>query len=358
MNTNQIDKFYYGVCVSAPCLCPVECLYTRFLWEDGYAPVSGVSIAAEGVGRGFNGIISNEKHEKKLPKGISTVWMNYNEKKVYELEEFLPFNQILDLFKRGVSLDKERNSKGIYKFDTLDLCYLPDGEVMLYVKSYCIKILLDWSAKGEVSSDYDKYIVSSREEETMNEYFDASIKQTNERLSKNCVKSYKQSTTIIKQLFKRYNYRISFEFEDADTKVGLTRLFFTNGETYNADFNRVFEIIQTPSIVENVEASWDTKDSRYAFYMYFNEDEMFTIFEEAYGLDNFQKGELKIKVCKYNNLFEVSLNVCGKIIPLKKTEIRVYVKPLAQLDQDWKLVFKNYKERHNYFSDDPYFMIE
>lgn len=34
--------------------------------------------------------------------------------------------------------------------------------------------------------------------------------------------------------------------------------------------------------------------------MYFNEEEMLRVFDEAYGDERMQKGELKINVCKYN----------------------------------------------------------
>lgn len=62
--------------------------------------------------------------------------------------------------------------------------------------------------------------------------------------------------------------------------------------------------------------------TNYTCFMYFNEEEMLRVFDEAYGEDRMQKGELKINVCKYNNFFDIFLNVGEKYIRLEKTQIR------------------------------------
>ena len=79
---------------------------------------------------------------------------------------------------------------------------------------------------------------------------------------------------------------------------------------------------------------------------------MLRVFDEAYGEDRMQKGELKIKVCKYNNLFDISLNVGDKSIKIEKTEIVVFSDPIDDPDGDGTLIYDNYEERHNYFVDD------
>lgn len=352
MNTNQIDKFYYGVSVSSPCLCPIECLYSKFLWKGGCVHVSGVTIVCNGVGCGYNGIIRNSEPEQKLPEGISTAWLNFTERKIYELQEFLPHDQIVDLFNMSVGLDEELGSNGNYKFDTFDLCYLPDGKVVLYVKSSYLTLLTDWSAKGEESHEYDEHILLSKGCDSMSEYFDLCIEDEPGSTAVQFEKDKGPVKSIIKQYFTRYNYRLSFDFENQDSKLGNSRLYFTNGEWIKASFEKVFDIIKVPSILKNFNLSWDNNGSRYFCYMYFNEAEMFRIFDEAYAYDCNQQGVLLIKVCKYNNLFEISLNVGDKSFLFEKTEIRVFVKQLDLLDQNPKLVYVNYEKQQNFFIDE------
>ena len=93
--------------------------------------------------------------------------------------------------------------------------------------------------------------------------------------------------------------------------------------------------------------------------MYFNEEEVLRVFDEAYGEDRMQEGELTIKVCKYNNLFDISLNVGDKSVKLEKTEIRVFQDPIDDPDGDGTLIYKNYEGNHrNLFIDDKGYFQE
>ena len=53
-----------------------------------------------------------------------------------------------------------------------------------------------------------------------------------------------------------------------------------------------------------------------------------------------------MKVSKYNNLFEISLNVDDKKILFEKTEIRVFRAPLPDVRGNWELIYKNYEGDH------------
>jgi hypothetical protein len=93
--------------------------------------------------------------------------------------------------------------------------------------------------------------------------------------------------------------------------------------------------------------------------MYFNEEEVLRLFDEAYGTDRDQKGELRVKVCKYNNLFDISLNVGGKSVKFEKTAIRVFQRPIEDPIKAGDLIYKNYKGDHtNFFADDDEYVVE
>jgi hypothetical protein len=151
---------------------------------------------------------------------------------------------------------------------------------------------------------------------------------------------------------------LNFDFENRETKIYEIGSDFMNGEGYGftSKYNEPFKM---PSRLKEFLVKWDTKDSRYTCFMYFNEAEMLKVFDEAYGEDRMQKGELKIKVCKYNNLFDISLNVGDKSIKLEKTEIRVFQDPIEKPNGKGTLIYKNYEGNHkNFFADDEKYVGE
>lgn len=101
-----------------------------------------------------------------------------------------------------------------------------------------------------------------------------------------------------------------------------------------------WNVVPSPSRLKNIRSEWNTKDFHYTSFMYFNEAEMLRVFDEAYGEDRTQKGELKIKVSKDCKSFDLSLNVGGKSIKLEKTEIRVFQDPIDKPDGDGTLIYK------------------
>ena len=142
---------------------------------------------------------------------------------------------------------------------------------------------------------------------------------------------------------------MNFEFENKETSICGVESEFTNGELHweTPKYNDVFK---SPSRLKESRIEWNTKDSHYTCFMYFN---------EAEGEDRTQKGELKIKVCKYNNLFDISLNVGDKSIKLEKTAIRVFQDPIEDPDGKGTLIYKNYEGNHtNFFADDEKYVGE
>ena len=133
---------------------------------------------------------------------------------------------------------------------------------------------------------------------------------------------------------------------------------FTNAE--QCDFpSKLGDYIKMKSRLKEIKAMWDTKEFRYTSWMYFNEEEVLRIFDEAYGKDRMRQGELRIKVGADCKSYDLSLNVGGKSFELEKTEIRVFQDPIDNPNGDGTLIYKNYEGNHrNLFIDDEEYFQE
>ena len=354
------ERFYYDVCCSAPRLNPGEYVSVGFVGDSGTLRPFGNNSVKGGMGCGMDGVARDRSRKYCLPKAIEAIWVSYSDRKVYSVASLLPYDTILSLFNDGgapcipASQDTTGNER-LRLIKGLDLCFMPGGKVMLYVKAPVKSILLDWSATGkEVTDDNilsDVYMRWGLK--NMESYYDVfySEKFPDYGPWRSYMRKHGSVAPLLERYLQRFNYTLNFEFENQETSVYSVESYFTNGEHYDRTpkYNEAFKM---PSRIKEFEVLWDTKDSRYTCFMYFNEEEILKVFDEAYGEDRTQKGELKIKVCKYNNLFDISLNVGDKSIKLEKTEIRVFQDPIEKPNGKGTLIYKNYEGNHkNLFAD-------
>ena len=362
------ERFYYEVCCSAPKLGPGEYVSVEYIGESGTLRVFGNENTYGGMGSGHDGVARSRASRYGLPKAIEATWVSYTDRKVYSVATLLPYDTILSLFKDGgepcVPAPKGITPDDLIgkTIDCFDLCFLPGGKVMLYVKTAIKSILLDWSATGiEVTDDEilsDVYMRWGLK--NIDSYFDAyySDEFSDYEPWRKYMRKHGSIGPLLERYLERFNYTLNFEFENKETTIYGVSSEFTNGErhTRSSKYNETFKM---PSRIKEFKALWDFKDHRYSCYMYFNEEEMLRVFDEAYGDDRTQKGELTIKVCKYNNLFDISLNVGDKSIKLEKTEIRVFQRSIEDANKAGELFYKNYEGDHkNLFADDNGYVKE
>ena len=343
-----MEKFDYETSCSAPILSPVRVLLANFISESGTLHADfGNVYNCYGMGSGQNPIAGSLNSKYCLPKAIEAVWISYVDKKVFFVRALLPYDELVTLFKSKEGLDH------------LDLCFLPDGKLKLYVKGGGWKILLEWTATGieETNEKVLEDIYFEYGTENKNDFFQELYKEE-EKDEKKWLRYFKKSGSPadpLNKYFRRYNYDINFEFDDNCTTNVKVWSPFSNNETFPVVCSKENK---TLTMVKEMESSWDTKDFHYTCFMYFNEEEMLRVFDEAYGEDRTQKGELKIKVGKENNQFEISLNVGEKCVKLEKTEIDVFRDPIDDPNGDGTLIYDNYDERRNYFADDDKYVVD
>ena len=359
------ERFYYDVCCSAPRLNPGEYVSVRFIGDSGTLSPFGNNIVDGGMGCGMDGVARDRSRKYCLPKAIEATWVSYSDRKVYSVASLLPYDTILSLFNDGGTpcIPASQDTTGeerLRLIQGLDLCFMPEGKVMLYVKAPVKCILLDWSATGNEVTDDNilSKLYKRRELDDIESFFDKMSSYPEDEHWTSYRSKHGSVAPLLERYLQRFNYTLNFEFENEETSMYSVESYFTNGEHYDRTpkYNEAF---RKPSRIKEFWAMWDYTDSRYSCYMYFNEEEILKVFDEAYGEDRNQKGELKIRVCKYNNLFDISLNVGDKSIKLEKTAIRVFRRPIENPTKAGDLIYKNYKGDHtNFFADHKRYVVE
>lgn len=123
-----------------------------------------------------------------------------------------------------------------------------------------------------------------------------------------------------KKYYTRYNYDIRFEFENPYSYLYSWCPKFTNAESYfcQSEVNEDVVIKQTSTIC-SLNLWWRSNWDQYTSFFYFNEDEIMPLFEKAFEAHPEERGELVIKVCKYDNKFEIVLRIANDEYHLRKT---------------------------------------
>lgn len=342
-NSSEKNVYYWEPTASSPINNPVERIDVSYFFEDESSlSVFGTSIMHSGMGESFCGADYGKDWKIALPTFVGAKWISFTERKAYIFFEKLPIEQLKLLFDNGYdSFDKNGNlNKGSYK--TIDLCLLPGGKAVLYVKAANRKILLDWSAQGEESQDYELFRQDGNYSETLEDYINSTI-----QLNPDFDMPQIIPLDLLYKYFERFNYKIKVGFEDSASVIKWTMSEFSNAElsiVYSCDEENT---IKQPSRIKYFRMAWICQGYQYEAFFYFNEEEVFRAFDEAYRVGPNNKGVLEVLVSKYNNLFDISLTVDDKRYLFKRTEIRVFRNPLSDLDGDSELFYMNYRDNHS-----------
>lgn len=348
--SEDIKKYHWVPVVSAPVKYPVEVFDMDFILEkvpEGDLNTEEFSFFGnptihQGMAVGSCGISYDENNKTVLPHCVDALWLSYLDRKVYSLYADLPYEQIEYLFSKGYDYYDEKDSLIKKSFESLDLCFLPDGKAVLYMKGNTRTILLDWIAQGKETEEFNDAICEKERTKSIKEFIDWTLDHNSDMV----VDKDLPIAFLINKYFERFFYKINVDFENENSSVVWAREDYTNSELLIARNRSRVESIKMPSRIKTYEMTWNCNEYKYHAYFYFNEEEMLRLFDEAYGENHSQEGVLNISVCKYNNLFEISLNVGERKFIFQKTEIRVFKAPKSDEKGNWELVYKNYEKNH------------
>lgn len=343
--------YHWSPAISAPRKWPVEVFQADFILDKPEQEDTNVRVRSyfgpdfQCGGMGIEKSTAfDEDYRVVLPRYIEALWISYAENQVYYLYEELPYDEIERLFAEGYDFYEDRNSEPKkVNFDVINLCFLPEGKVALYLNGTTRTILLDWSAQGKATDEFNDVICEEHDIiPPFDEYVDRTLK-TNPHIE---VEREIPMGEVLDKYFEKYTYEIRFEFEKESTPLVWTKEEYANGEMLCSRNRTKVTSIQRPARLKYYELSWYAGGYEYFGELWFQEEEMLHLFDEAYGEDRMQEGVLLIAYSEENESFEVTLQVGGKKYAFEKTEVWISKIPEA-LETDGKAqrerVFKNFE---------------
>ncbi|WP_080733543.1 DUF2931 family protein [Porphyromonas gulae] len=340
-NSNNMKKYNWQPTSSAPGLYPAEIhsAYMRYGKNSALAVPSSASIH-NGLGLPGMTYSLNDEAIYPLPTGLDIVWLSLVDKKFYEAEVDFPTDTIRKLMDEGFINDK--GEKEPYRYVNVGL--IPGGRIIIYLLGYGKSIILStFQGKEAEEIDMKEFIPNAYfAYEDYNAYFNEVFADEDEKWIEN-YKKYGPNHALWDKYFERFNYDIEFEFENKDCKLLGTACGFTNKERCDLDDYNPQISIRPTSRIRVITTGWYDGEFDYSAWFYFNEPEVLCVFDEAFGENRLQKGLLKILVSKYNNRFDISLQVGGKSFPLKETQIRAFKETPDEGDEDAVLMYSNFE---------------
>ena len=350
--------YHWSPAISAPRKWPVEVFQADFILDKPEQEDMNVRVRSyfgpdfQCGGMGIEkSTATDEGYRVELPRYIEALWISYAENQVYYLYEELPYDEIERQFGEGYDFYEDRNSEPKkVNFDVINLCFLPEGKVALYLNGTRRTILLDWSAQGKATDEFNDVIC---EEHEIIPPFDGYVDRTLKRNPHIEVEREIPMGEVLDKYFEKYTYEIRFEFEKESAPMFWAKEEYANGEMLCSRNRTKVTSIQRPARLKYYELSWYAGGYEYFGELWFQEEEMLHLFDEAYGEDRMQEGVLLIAYSEENENFEVTLRVGGKKYAFEKTEVWISKIPEA-LETDGKAqrerVFKNFEGDNRSFS--------
>ncbi|WP_080733542.1 DUF2931 family protein [Porphyromonas gulae] len=343
-NNSNMKKYNWQPTSSAPELYPAE-IHSAYMRYGKNSALAVPSSARVYNGLGDPGMIYslNDEAIYPLPTGLDIIWLSLVDKKFYEAEVDFPTDTIRKLMDESYI-----NGKGEKEtFDLVNVGLIPGGRIIIYLDSSEKRILL-CSFQGKETEEVDiREFIPNAYYKDLNSYLERVFSHEESWIEN--YKKYGPNHALWDKYFERFNYDIEFEFESKDCKFSGVSCRFTNKESCDLDDYNPQISIRPASRIRLISGGWYDGGFDYSAWFYFNEAEVLRVFDEAFGENRLQKGLLKILVSKYNNRFDISLQVNGKSFPLKETQIRVFKQRPDEGDEDAVLIYKNYEGNYTPF---------
>ncbi|MBR4627299.1 MAG: hypothetical protein IKO47_06325 [Ruminococcus sp.] len=254
-----------------------------------------------------------------VPKYMKLAWYDFSDGKTYRIYTSLP-----------KELDHYFDDTDRFWLDDIEFRIIPHGKVLMFHNRHnqIHNIMIDYPLQGEVTNDYEQKI-----SDLISEYKIDVNKYRSTRIP---------SPDTINDYLKRFRYRPVFCTEDNSSKITKTICNFFNGEKILSDGE--WKEDMEPARIKDVFIRFESGQSKYSAFIYFNEDEVLETFYEAFeNCDESLQGEFIIKAGTLQSDFSFALKLGDKCFHLKRTEIRLY----KNNDNDaGKLLFKSYKGNH------------
>ncbi|WP_164914176.1 DUF2931 family protein [Aquimarina sediminis] len=317
--TKEMEKYEWIPSASAPKYNPMQIHKGRLIYENGesiYIP-SGHTLH-QGWGKSGPTHIVGEDF-KPIPTKLEITWVSYLEKKFYKGSFDLPKEKIAKLFKEGYI--NRLNKKDTYSEINVGLA--PGGVVVV------------WLLGGGRTTEISRFEASETEISikefapeaiiTMEEFIDAVLEEDfNEEVK---AKMNPDSIPFGKwDIYRqRFSWKPSIRFPK-NGKLKEIRVTFYNGESlYTVGTNEILDQFSDYSVPDHIRMEWvDQNDNEFGAKIYFDESEIYSVFQKVFEKSKEKSAELTLKIDQYNSDITIALQNDSERVDIKKARIKVY----------------------------------
>lgn len=319
---NDMKKYEWIPSAGAPKGYPAEILEGDFFMDDGtsiYIPTGhtlmqgwGYPVAHHASGPDF----------KMVPSSFRVKWISYLEEKVYGGKFELPQEKIAKYFEEG-NIDR----RGIQRtYSTIVLGVAPGGVMVVWLRGGGKQVeIMRYTAteiKIEIKDFYPGAFTSNTDE------FIKKMKQNNtSELPEDKINPDSIPYGLWDTYRKKYNWAPSFKFKaTGKTELEQSLVNFFNGELLKTiGSNPKANEMALRAIPIDLGLYWiDAKGNRYGGTVYFDETEIFKLFDRIFTKDESEQAELVVEVDSYSSSLSVFLKTEQNSYPIENARIKVY----------------------------------
>lgn len=339
--------------IAAPIYYPVVVKY-GFVFSgkgDSYScfPIMD-RVPIKGIAQQGEGVVLSEDQRMPIPWGLNIMWMCLIEGKIYDFINYRLISEEMDsklasLFEQGYY---DNESKCYRTYEDFIITLLPGGKILLHLGGIGRTVHFATLQAQELNMSMAHFEYKGRSLETPKEFAQRTLPIYYPRALANFKKNG-LSYRLWDRYLQRFSYKIGIEFENEETVIDPDYSYdFTNGDMFNS-----LDGVEVESLarIKKIAFSWSVADTTYTGHIYFNEEDVLYIFDEAYRYyDRTQKGELSIRVGKDNNRFDILLRVGDKEYRFddeKRTMIHVSKRGVDQRDEDAVVFYSNHQHIHS-----------
>lgn len=272
-------------------------------------------------------VVSNHFYEQEtfpLPLVLDMVWLSIIERKFYSLVEKLPEG------KMEVQFGQMDEESGEAIFEHIVVGMAPYGRVALWAHGFKKSVMIAWMQAEETDVEMKDFLPMNPSI-TLDENCDFYINQ-DLRVKENLEKNGLPPRGLFDNYMKQFTYRYLPLFEQWDKDEEIWQPYTEDEQDTKPELDYIEEALfdgthdklHDGGLLHYHEAGkpkklaikWHIKKSEYSAYLWFEDQEIRTIFDRFYGVHLDTKTDFMIRIDSEKNKYELALYRYGQKEPV------------------------------------------
>lgn len=289
----MLEKYYVSGC--APKLYPTDTFF-GLLWysKDNCLEIPKCYPYQGEWGSILSTHILNQEYYP-MPTKLDMVYLSLVEKKFYSIEKDLPTEKMAKLWNQT---DKDMNDQ---LFSHIVVGMAPYGGVALWFVGYKKSILIDWFQGEEINVSMSRFMPSNTM--SLEDYCKFYI-DNEEQVKNNLLKNGLPDRNLFNNYMKQFCYKYKPDFGKLNkgefTQDNLAKLDYVEETLFDGTLDKIHENnlleYHNAGVPQKLSITWHTDKSKYTVYFWFDEKEIFKIYNEFYASGKESKAEFIINI--------------------------------------------------------------